>query len=262
MKSSVERLENIRKQLTTFTRIPAVVGSKLTEKQKKQCATRWYRNFGNVNTMGCFMSHRKTWKKIVENNDRYALIMEDDCQLVPDFDSKLDKVLDELTHRNPHWDFLYCGYFGAAKRDKSYTPLQYIIKSVLPNIPQKPCDNRYSFIPECPIGLHCYIVSQKGARKLIKYMKMIDNHVDVMFLKYAKFFNVYASVEQLGYQAFDDSTISPYPPSILDNLKDEYNKSCSFYLNYPLIHIKNYPITTWGITVVCIILLLVVFFLR
>lgn len=85
MDKSKDRLENMEKQIPKlgrqFKRIPAVDGSKLSKKQLKKYTTKFCRYFCSKSMIGCFLSHKKTWQTIVNNNDAYALILEDDCHL-------------------------------------------------------------------------------------------------------------------------------------------------------------------------------------
>lgn len=271
MDKSTDRLANMEKQQKKmhnnkpFTRISAISGSDISPKKLAKYTTKWYNLFGNKNTVGCFLSHRKTWKTMIKNGDTHALIMEDDCVLVDSFQQIINDTITELNNVEPDWDFLYGGYFGAAKNTKDYTLLQSMIKLVVPKI-QKRISTEYtihSFVPESPIGLHCYIISNSCARRLLQYMTKIDTHVDVMFLKYANLFKIHASAKQIGYQYATgyNSTISNTGDkprnkilAFLDSFKDEYNMSYLFYLKYPLLYINQTPVSTLNLLAVCITL--------
>jgi GR25 family glycosyltransferase involved in LPS biosynthesis len=56
--------------------------------------------------MGCWDSHRRLFNKIKEENIEYTLIMEDDVDLVENFQERLNDVISELPD---DWDLLYLG---------------------------------------------------------------------------------------------------------------------------------------------------------
>lgn len=59
--------------------------------------------------IACFLSHRKAWKKIVDEQLPTALILEDDCDLIPHPDTLryIDRVVTE--ELNFPWELLYLG---------------------------------------------------------------------------------------------------------------------------------------------------------
>jgi hypothetical protein len=189
--------------------------------------------------------------------------MEDDCKLVRGFSRKLYKRLKELFKIDPQWEFFYAGCFGIAKVDKQYSFLQYGMKLFVPKI--KKCilpPHKYVYIPESPLGFHCYVLSQNCAKRLLQLMDKISTHMDSMFLYHANEFNVYASIKQLAYQysTSQNSTIAKINfPSLLnkqlDEITDEYNLSYSFYFNYPVAHVSKFPINYYLIILCAIIIL-------
>jgi GR25 family glycosyltransferase involved in LPS biosynthesis len=52
---------------------------------------------------GCADSHIRVWRDMVEKGHEMALVFEDDIQLVPNFNSKLQEVMGELPE---DWDFV------------------------------------------------------------------------------------------------------------------------------------------------------------
>ena len=267
--TSVERLKFMKKQqpqlgtTTPFIRISAINGKHLTDEELQKYTSKWFYQFGSRNSVGCFLSHRKVWQTIIDNNDTYALVMEDDCKLTKHFSKRLNKRMKELLKIDPDWEFLYAGCFGIAKADKQYNVLQYGMKLVVPKIKKsiQPA-RKYVYIPESPLGFHCYVISQKCAHRLLNILQKISTHMDLMFLYHANEFNIYASIKQLAYQysTSQNSTIAKinFPSLInkhLDNIKDDYNLSYSFYFNYPIAHISEFPINYYLVFLSTIILL-------
>lgn len=56
--------------------------------------------------MGCWDSHRRLFNIIKEENLEYSLIMEDDVDVVDNFNERLNEVISELPN---DWDLLYLG---------------------------------------------------------------------------------------------------------------------------------------------------------
>ena len=190
--------------------------------------------------------------------------MEDDCQLTPSFQQDLKLTLDELFDYDPEWDFLYLGYFGASDPHHNYNLIHSFSKLVLPNIKKSKNQppSKHFFIPEAPIGFHCYIISNNGAKKLLHYLNKASYHVDVKFLEYSHHFNVYASIKNLGYQFStpNSSTLTQYnfPISanyLLDNYKDQHNISLSYYFCAPFVQLFHIPINFYITTIIVLSIL-------
>ena len=256
MDNSSDRLEIMKSQIDIigkpFNRISAVVGKNLKKEDIKNETTSLC-NLICTNTMiGIFMSHKKTWETIINNNDKYAMIMEDDCSLIPTFKEDLKECLDELFIVDPEWDFLYVGCFGGCDPDTSrYTLIEKLQNIVLNKNIKKKQNNLYSFTPETPIGFHCYIISQKCAKKMLKVLNKVSYHVDVAFLNNAKTFNIYACSKTLAYQystSKNSSQTENFPiilNSLFENIKCRKEITYSYYLSSPIIGIYKYNINTY-----------------
>lgn len=255
MDKSIDRLENITKQIPIigkqFKRIQAVEGSKLTTDEIKSVATLSCSLFCTYSMIGIFLSHKKAWETMIDNNDSYAMIMEDDCSVVESFQVDLKNCIGELSLVDPAWDFLYLGCFGACEADKSnYSLASYVQKILLPNI-KKRRDNKYSFTPEAPVGFHCYVISRKCAKSLLDKMNKVDYHVDASFLSHANNFNVYSSSKNLAFQYSnsDNSTQTGSFPiilnKILDNVKCNKQISYSYYMSAPTFGVYKYNVNTY-----------------
>lgn len=107
----------------------------------------------NPGEVGCYASHLKALSAIVDGNLSHALILEDDAILPPDIDAIVKDVLANIP---PDWDVVHmCG--DARRATKPIAPLPHGRSLV-----------RYSRIPSGAFG---YLVSQAGARKLLKPVK-------------------------------------------------------------------------------------------
>lgn len=98
---SIERLKKSSERLTAqniqFERIPAIDGTKLTNAEiqahysSQLNSKQYYRNLG-YGEIGCFLSHRLAWQKIVEQKLQYAIVLEDDFQLVGDLSAVFSTI--------------------------------------------------------------------------------------------------------------------------------------------------------------------------
>lgn len=267
MDKSTDRLKNMERNVPImgkpFTRISAIVGKELSNEDLQQSTSDSCQLFCTSSMIGCYLSHKKTWETMVVNNDKYALIMEDDCELIDTFQQDLKMVLDELILTDPEFDFIYLGCLGMCDPDKNYNSIAYLQGLFMSHFKtKKQITNTYSFIPEAPIGFHSYIISQKCAKNLIKSMNKANHHVDVDFVNHAvnEELHVYASKKQLGYQ-FTDNTSSTQTsafPIILNKLvhpiKCKKNVSYSYYMSAPIIGVFGYNINLYLITLLLITL--------
>lgn len=115
--------------------------------------------------IGCALSHRSAWKKIVDQNLGSGLILEDDIRINKDFIKKLHHYM--RAAKPLMYDILFIGYHPAS--------IKYIGKNT-----QTSSENSSDpmFVRSSrTYGLFGYIVSRKGAEKLMKIFP-IDEQID------------------------------------------------------------------------------------
>ena len=244
--------------------IEAINGKKLRSDEIQNNTTKICNAFCTKGMIGCWMSHRKTWQTIVDNNESYAVVMEDDCKVSDDYAETLQNIINEINEKNLDIDFCYLGCFGSCSYktpDSLFTKIQTQFLSKINN-------QNYildtMFVPKAPVGFQCYLLSNKGARKLLKYLNKVEYHVDVSFLRVSKYFNVYASKNKIGLQESTANnsilTGSSFPNllnSLLDSfgIMDENKISYSYYLSTPLAEFLGTHITVY--TIILLLLLLI-----
>ena len=80
-----------------FERVPAVDGTGLGDEELrsvtgvKPWGFRWVRDL-SPGEVGCYLSHRRLWRRIAEDDAPGAVILEDDFGLDPDWDDVLDAL--------------------------------------------------------------------------------------------------------------------------------------------------------------------------
>ena len=108
--------------------------------------------------IGCALSHRSAWQKIIDENLDTVLILEDDISIDKDFHSKLNTYM--IQAKPLLYDVLFIGYHPAS------------IKYILPN------STSSIFVRSSrTYGLFGYVVSKKGAKKLLNIFP-IDLQID------------------------------------------------------------------------------------
>ena len=73
--------------------INGVNGKTLTQSEIDVNASLLYSKIGPLSAIGVGMAHIKTWKEFMKSENKYGLILEDDCTFVDDFGKKLSNVL-------------------------------------------------------------------------------------------------------------------------------------------------------------------------
>jgi len=173
--------------------------------------------------IGCAMSHLSIWKKIVDENMDMALIFEDDVSFKSGFKEKLQTVLKNIPQDA---DAVMLDVFV------NFQPLQY--------------DDTYTQILGQFWGLHGYIMTQKGAKKLLEYAFPMEIQLDSYMgfsasLNRVKLYVVkdslcsqksHASSIQTDFCVIcdvDDKKITDFQ-ALIKNLYTHLSSSSSFYL--------------------------------
>ncbi|QKF93916.1 glycosyl transferase family 25 [Fadolivirus algeromassiliense] len=174
LKHRTDRNNNVISQLKKVTllekaeRVDAIYGAdlnineispQLITKQGKEDALndkqRVY-TYLTVGGIGCALSHRKTYQKIIDDNISAALILEDDITIDDNFNENLNLLQNKIPN---DYDILFLGYHD--------TSIKYLNKS----------NNAFYTKPNKLYGLFGYIVTNKGARKLLNIFP-ITNQID------------------------------------------------------------------------------------
>ena len=151
----------------------------------------------NVN--GCFASHRKCWKEIVDRNLDWALILEDDVRFTDDAPVVLKNALDSLPS---DFDILYLGCFGECGSDPGIhvAILHSIIGFRKLKNSQLPEGSKNLAIPKAPGGLHAYIITRSCAQRLLNIGHIMGFcHVD-SFVGNVNDLTVYACDPVIAHQ--------------------------------------------------------------
>lgn len=115
--------------------------------------------------IGCIMSHQNIYKKMIEENIQYAIVLEDDVDLSKDI-----KYFTTFDFQILDFDILLLGYHGTKSREHVILKgtkvhsinLNYTIYNLL--------ENAY--------GTYGYVISLKGAKRILKQSLRFDLPID------------------------------------------------------------------------------------
>ena len=196
---SVDRLDNMQPQLEAlgypFERVPAVYGKDLSEEYRNGLTNpKKYRilmhNEIGVGTIGCYLSHVKTWNQFLQSRHSYALIFEDDVEFEP---KKLKKLVDLLLASSADWDFVNIDVnrHGFSKPVKQLSRLFKLVK-----------------FRTRVANASCYLINRKSALEFVKRAFPISMPVDHYMMRPWEFgIRIRGVTPQLVHQSFGDSEI-------------------------------------------------------
>lgn len=186
---------------------PGVDGKKLTREEIAAHTSPVMTDLITPSAMGCALAHIRTWEKIVENNDPYALIVEDDVVFVPDFEKKFKEI---FPNTPADYDILYLGCFGC---DSRFSPTA-IITSIAGGVRLDSKElqiNKHIAKPAVATATHAYIVSNKGARQLLHEIKHnVKFHIDntMQLLADSNRITRYVTTPRLAFQTSTNTLVS------------------------------------------------------
>lgn len=166
-----ERREKMEKSFMElgldYTYVAAIDGKTLTDevliqkgiKLMPEYVDPYHKRPMTAGEIGCFLSHYSIWQKIVENNQEYVLVLEDDLRFEPYFNLRAESLLKEAQEIGG-WDLIYFG------RKRLQDDEEYLEES------QNFVKVRYSY---WTLG---YVLTLAGAKKLLA-VKPLENIIPV-----------------------------------------------------------------------------------
>jgi glycosyl transferase family 25 len=177
LKSNTEKLKRVQKSLNAISIFPerfdAVYGKDLdplyidkitypfvqyTMKNGRYIDS----NIETLGAIGCYLSHVKLWEMLANSDDDMLLILEDDA-VTNNFSAfQINQFLNEIIENDPNWDVIFLGY------SKPFPS---------PNVDTFISNSVYK-INEITFQTHAYVLSKKGALKLLSKAFPIVDQVD------------------------------------------------------------------------------------
>ncbi|WP_164996124.1 glycosyltransferase family 25 protein [Proteus alimentorum] len=159
LEKDVERKASIKAQLDdlnlNYEFISAVYGKNLSQEEISRLSPDFEKTSLTLPELGCALSHLNVYKKIIENNEDIALILEDDVKLNPN----LSQYLDILSHRN--------------LTNKPEIILLNKVNEYIDSFKQK-LNDTYSLVNVIDsVGAYGYCINQIAAKNLLKFLQPI-----------------------------------------------------------------------------------------
>lgn len=243
LKEPVEKIKMLKKHKIYVDIIEGVDGAKLTENEMEKNVSWLYSKIGPKSAIGCAMAHMNAWKKFLETNEKYKLIMEDDVIIKEDIEKKIKEGLDKVPE---DFDILYLGCFGS-DGDNIFK----ICMRILGMNNKEQIINDNIKIPEVALGLHAYIISRKGAKKLLDNLEgKIYQHLDycIQELSSRDIIKTYVITPRVAYQTStynlsNSNNITANYPLLITNIFDKIDidtyVKLSYLANVSLIRVND-----------------------
>ena len=162
-----------------FTIVDGVNGEKLSHKALED--DRIYKALPYLRlsrgTIGCYLSHRSVWEKILTGPDDYALILEDDVEFTASHVKAVQQAVQEVSQFDKQWTVIILGQQSKLAARNGKAPKGF-------------------YVPSQCFGLHIYLVSKRGAEHLLAGALPIHDPVDI-YVTSMPLKGRYASVKDL-----------------------------------------------------------------
>ena len=167
---STERLANVDAQLKahniSYERVSAVLGKDLTDEDvanyyNEEEGKKYYYRSLSRGEVGCFLSHRLCWKKILESGAPFGIILEDDLQVT----GNVHEAIGLIEQLDFAWDLVKLAPYNRKVR-----------KEVLSH----KLNENFSLVIHNKVmaGTPATIYSREGARKLLKATEKFYRPID------------------------------------------------------------------------------------
>ncbi|VEU33701.1 unnamed protein product [Pseudo-nitzschia multistriata] len=168
-------------------RVSAVSGRDLSPGDLRANTTRVARTVCTPGTIGCFLSHRKVWQETEDGPEPYRVVLEDDVVVAPGFLEKVRTVVREIDEaceetRDGNWDVVFLGALGCVHPEGRHG-LNRIAAFFAGGgrVPRRTLEGApHCHVPRRPLGAHAFVLSKRGAGKLLKGCSRASGHVDVV----------------------------------------------------------------------------------
>ena len=232
MRQDEDRLKRVREELFShklrFERIDAVDGRRLSLASRMK----WGSKFLSSSIIGCALSHIKAWTRVVEGGLVNSLILEDDVTLDEHFVKKARKMMQRIP---ADYDIIFFGRNGVREDGSDF--FSSLLHPIFSHWIRKPREVAPGImIPGFVCGFHAYLVSRKGALKLLQLSRRIKFHIDAQISFHLRGLKAYALKSPIvwGQTRENDSTIGSKSPWLLNWLVSGIDLDYDFSLNWGL----------------------------
>lgn len=145
-------IKNFNKFNLDYEFIKAVYGKGLSEYELDKLVYDYKNSFITFGEIGCALSHLKIYQKMINEDIKYALILEDDALCSDEFLKYLNQI----------------EQFLKTKKDYELVCVMYKMDEYFKNLTIKISDNINIYKFAKGTGTYGYIITKKAAKKLIK----------------------------------------------------------------------------------------------
>ena len=242
--------------------VQGVLVKNTSVRERREALHSTFYNFVPNSVAGCAMAHMNVWKKFLQDNrHEYALIMEDD--VVIKSNKNIRDIYNALEMTPSTFDILYLGCIWCKER-VSY-PFFLLLNefNIFKKYPKDENINQYIKKPSSALGLHCYILSKKGARTLLNHLYgKIYNHIDFHINKIAEDINIYSVIDIIATQtsvtnetSSENNTLSSHP-AILHYFVKDVNMTDNLKLGY-FLKLKGIKVFNAELNITSLIFLII-----
>ena len=164
--SAKDRLEEAENQLDNqeieWERLDAVTPQSDDFALSKP-ASKWYREL-TIGEVACYLSHKKAWRKAIDAEVDYLIVLEDDLLI----DGPLKQITDEIIEADLSWDMVKL--FETRESRRELRSLDSGVKIV--------------DTPTMPIATTGYIVKVSSLPRLLESTKQFSRPIDVELKSY------------------------------------------------------------------------------
>lgn len=222
LKQPDELIEYVKKYNLNPIWVEGVNGKEISDEEIRKHNSELWSSIGPKGAIGCGMSHLLCWERIANSDKDYSIILEDDVYFLDDFEEQLANAMQNVP---PDFDVLYIGCYGCDKNS-----LQSKLYSLVGKNRQYKDVNEHIEVPKLALATHAYIVSKKGARKLLDLLDgNISFHIDqaLQNLSRNNKIKVYAVKKRTAFQTSCINTAKSV------NITTEH----PILINYPLSYV-------------------------
>lgn len=215
----------------SITRIQGIEGKNIKDTNQ---VTDFCKKFCTNGMIGCYASHLKTIKIIADNKLPMAVIFEDDAYPCTDFETKFNKLVQNYLPVD--FDILLLGFNGNPECN-----VDMYVRTFLQGIETKKYRkvNDMVEVPYNPTGMHGYLISLKGAKKIIEKYNKINYHIDA-YLFSKKDIDLYSTNPKLVLPHDSDKSLGePYSfnlPTKYDSMPMDWLLHVSIFKNFLIWH--------------------------
>lgn len=186
----VDRLATMNGYISNFERYRAVDGAELTPNRSLSRLFDGNDYRMRQGMVGCALSHLHLIVQLLSDEENeYYLLLEDDLEIVPEFDKKIDHVLAQLNDTE-NWGMCYIGHHAKMTTPETYSLTEY------PRIEKWGVKETFE---RSLGGTGGYLISKHGAKIFLSFIKKfgMTNGIDTVQQKAANVMDIYYTTTHL-----------------------------------------------------------------